>query len=141
MSPGRLLDTYAAALQHELVELPPDTKRVGVVRRPTPWLWSVIDENRSALGPPDSLLSEFRERVDVLTDRDVDEVAAHNRAMVDVAYERRYRRHLEHSEEAKAAIEEIRQELQNGQDVALVCFENTDEKGCHRTLLREAIGR
>ncbi len=139
MSTGRLFDTYAAALQHDLVELPPDTERIGVVRRPTPWLWGVIDENRPALGPPDPLLDEFRARVDHLMDRGVDEVTAHNRAMVDVRYEQRYRRHLDRSDAAKAAIEEIQGELDSGQDLALVCFENTDEKGCHRTMLREII--
>ncbi len=139
MSRGRLLDTYAAALQNELVDLPADTLRVGVVRRPTPWLWSVIDENRRALGPPDTLLTAFRERVDTLTDRGIDEVAAHNRAMVDERYASRYRRHLDRSEDARAAIEDIRRTLQSGQHVALVCFENTEEKGCHRTILRERI--
>jgi len=31
--------------------------------------------------------------------------------------------------------------LAEGTDVALVCFENTDQKRCHRTILREELHR
>jgi len=58
---GTLTDTYVAAIQHELVELPPDATRVGVVRRPTSWFHATVDENRPELGPPVDLLESMRD--------------------------------------------------------------------------------
>lgn len=136
---GHVFDTYAAALQHDRVDLPPGTLRIGVVRRPLPWLWAVIDENLSALGPPDPLLNDLQHRQENLLQCGIDEVTAHNRAMVDVQYPLRYRRHITRSVDAAAALDRIRSHLQTGTDVALVCYENTDEKRCHRTLLRELL--
>ena len=34
---GTLTDTYVAALQHDLADVPADATPVGVVRKPTPW--------------------------------------------------------------------------------------------------------
>lgn len=138
---GQLIDTYAAALQHDLVQLPSGTRRLGVVRQPMPWLHGVIDENIAPLGPPQPLLTDMKSRQERLMARGLDEVVAHNRAMTDVDYDRRYRRHLDRSDAARAAIDRIRSTLSEGTDVALVCFENTEEKRCHRTYLRSRIAR
>lgn len=137
--PGDLLDTYAAALQHDLVELPPPTRRIGVVRRPTPWILAVVDENIPALGPPGTLLEEVKARQTTLREDGLGDADAHNQAMNDVGYDERYRRHLRESAEAIRAIGRIRERLANGEDIALICFENTDEKRCHRTLLKARI--
>lgn len=139
MSTGRLFDTYAAALQHDLADVPEGTKRLGVVRGQTPWLAAVVDENVPELGPPRPLLDEVKDRQQTLLDRGVDDATAHNRAMDDVEYDRRYRDHIESSDAAQAAMDRIRTELDDGLDIALVCYENTDEKRCHRTILRDLI--
>jgi hypothetical protein len=53
-------DTYAAALQHELVELVGDEHVVGVVCRPLPWLRGQVDENLPALESPPDVFDEFK---------------------------------------------------------------------------------
>lgn len=136
---GRLFDTYVAALQHDLVDLPNDATAVGVVRRPTRWLHPYVDENRAALGPPYDLLDAFQQRHTELMDQEIEDAAAHNRAWEDVNYDQRYRAYLEDSADAQAALDCLRTWLQEGRDVALVCYENTDDKWCHRTLLREYL--
>lgn len=137
--PGRLYDTYAAALQHDLVSLPEDTHRVGVVRRQTRWFHPYVDENLPALGPPPDLLDTFREQQTAYEEDGLDDATAHNQAWDDVDYDRRYREHLEQSDAAGAALAQLRSYLEEGQTVALVCYENTDEKRCHRTILRDIL--
>ncbi|MFW6448174.1 MAG: DUF488 domain-containing protein [Halobacteriota archaeon] len=136
---GRLLDTYAAAIQHDLVDLPPSAHVLGVVRRPTPWLLAVVDANETALGPPPELLEAIKSRHRELQASGLDDATAHNRAMDEVDYGRRYRAHLEGDPEATDALERVRDILADGRDVVLVCFENTAEKRCHRTILREYL--
>ena len=136
---GRLEDTYVAALQHDLVT-PPETALVlGVVRRPLPWLYGVVDENRPALAPPATLLDEFHDRKHAFETEGLDDVAAHEAAWDAVDYDRRYRDHLRASGSATEAIEAVETALAGGRDVFLVCYENTDEKRCHRTILREVV--
>jgi hypothetical protein len=60
---GTLAETYVAALQHDLVDLPPDAHLLGVIRRPPPWARPYLDDNEPALGPPPALLDDFRDRV------------------------------------------------------------------------------
>lgn len=136
---GTLVDTYVAALQHDLVDLPNETTTVGVVRRPTRWLHPYVDENRAALGPPEGLLEAFQARHTALLEQGIEDATAHNRAWEDVSYDQRYRAHLEDSGDARAALTSLRTWLQEGRNVALVCYENTDEKRCHRTLLRDYL--
>lgn len=136
--PGRVRDTYAAALQHDRVDLTGEERLIGVVRRPLPWLLAQVDENRSALGPPPALLEAVKERTDAL-EATLPSPAAHNRAMNEVAYDRRYREYLASSNEAQAAMDDLRELLRAGRDVVLVCYENTDEKRCHRTILKELL--
>jgi len=136
---GHLGDTYVAAIQHDLAELPADATLVGVVREPTSWFHAAVDENRSALAPPTELLDDVRAEREALEAEGVDDAAAHNRAMAAADFDRRYRDHLDDSAAASSAVVELIERLQDGEDVALVCYENTDEKRCHRTLLRERI--
>jgi len=138
---GRLRDTYVAALQHDLAELPEGTTLVGVVREPTSWFHAAVDENRPALAPSTELLEDVRAERETLEADGVDDAAAHNRAMAAAEFDRRYREHLDESDAASGALEELIERLRTGEDVALVCYENTDEKRCHRTLLRERIER
>ncbi len=136
---GRVFDTYAAALQHGLVAERPDALHLGVVRRPMPWLLGVIDDNEPDLGPPADLLDAVKARHDALSGEGLDDAAAHNRALDAVDYDARYRTYLESDPAAQTALERVRSVLDEGRDVVLVCYENTDEKRCHRTILREYL--
>ena len=136
---GTLFDTYVAALQHDLVDLPDGTTTVGVVRRPTRWLHPYVDENITALGPPEDLLDDFQERHTALMEQGIEDTKAHNRAWDAVDYDQRYRSYLDSEAGAQAALDRLRTWLQQGRDVAVVCYENTDDKRCHRTLLKEVL--
>ena len=135
---GEIFDTYVAALQHDLTSLPSDARRVGVVRKPTPWFHGVVDENRPALGPSDDLLDEFQTRRDEFGLQGMCDEGAHNAAWEELDFAERYRDHLD-TDEARAAISELSDLLDSGTDVALVCYENTDSKRCHRTILRDVL--
>lgn len=135
----RLGDTYVAALQHDLVALPDDATLVGVVRRPTGWFRAAVDENHPALGPPPSLLDEFKRRHETLKARGVCDEEAHNAAWEELGFSDRYLAHLQESDDAQRAVEELLDRIQSGEKLVLVCYENTDQKQCHRTLLREHV--
>jgi uncharacterized protein YeaO (DUF488 family) len=136
---GDVRDTYAAALQHDLIDLAGDERLVGVVRRPLPWFDAQVEENRAALGPPESLLDEVKERSEALQAEGLEDATAHNRAMTEANYRERYLDHIRTSGAAQAVIEDLKALLESGQDVVLVCYENTDKKRCHRTILREYL--
>ncbi|MFB6095633.1 MAG: DUF488 family protein [Halodesulfurarchaeum sp.] len=138
MSRGELDDTYVAALQHDLADIPEGATLVGVVRRATPWFHGAVDENIAPLGPPDELLEEIEDRRETLQDEGLPETEAHNRAFDDVSVERRYREHLETAEAARA-LDSLTSRLESGEDLVLVCYENTAEKRCHRTILRAML--
>ncbi|MFB6310538.1 MAG: DUF488 domain-containing protein [Salinirussus sp.] len=133
----RVLETYHAALQHDNVELPTGTFRAGVVRRPTGWFRSVVDDNFPHLGPPAQLLDDVKEAQREL-ERELDEVAAHNAAWDAVEFERRYSEYLCSEESAQEALAALAKRVRSGQPVALVCFEG-DDKRCHRHHLRERL--
>jgi hypothetical protein len=135
---GTLTDTYVAALQHDLVDLPEGTRRVGAVRKPTPWFHGQVDENRPALGPPATLLEEFQAREEAFAMDGMCDEGAHNAAWEELDFDTRYREHLA-SGEAASAVADLRDLIEAGTDVALVCYENTDKKRCHRTILRDVL--
>lgn len=128
-------DTYAAALQHGLVDLPAEATLVGVVRRPTGWFRAEVDENRPALGPPPELLDEFQERHEAFKMRGMCDEGAHNAAWDALEFEGRYRTHLDETVEARDAVADLAGRLRSGERLVLVCYENTNRKRCHRTLL------
>ena len=131
---GQLEDTYVAALQHDMVDLPAGVTLVGVVRRPTPWFYAAVDENVPALAPPADLLDEGKRHHEQLAATGLDDAEAHNRAFEAADYESRYRDHLE-TAEAQGAVADLLDRLADGEDLALVCYENTETKRCHRTIL------
>jgi uncharacterized protein YeaO (DUF488 family) len=135
---GTLADTYVAALQHDTADVPADATLVGVVRRPTGWFSATVDENRPALAPPDDLLDDAKTRESELENAGVGDAEANRRAWDDVGFAKRYREHLE-GDAAQAAVDDLAARLRGGESLALVCFENTDEKRCHRTILRERL--
>lgn len=135
---GRLDDTYVAALQHDIAAIPEDATRVGVVRRPTPWFHGPVEENLPALAPPAGLLDEVKRRHEQLERTGLSDAEAHNRALKRSDYEERYLAHLE-TPAARSALDDLTERIEGGEDIVLVCYENTDEKRCHRTLLRERL--
>jgi uncharacterized protein YeaO (DUF488 family) len=136
---GDLSDTYVAALQHDTADVPADATLVGVVRRPTGWFSAAVDENVPEVGPPEGLLDDAKAREAELADDGVEDAAANRRAWADVDFAARYRDYLDADDEAQAAVEVLAERLAGGESLALVCFENTDEKRCHRTILRDRL--
>ena len=134
-----LFDTYVAALQRDRADLPEGTRLVGVVRRPTRWFHAAVDENRPALAPPAALLDDHADAAESFRIDGLCEEGAHNAAWDRVDFERRYRDHLASDPDAGAAVGALRTDLAAGDDVALVCFENTAKKRCHRTVLRDVV--
>ncbi|WP_455449338.1 DUF488 domain-containing protein [Natrinema thermotolerans] len=139
MARGTLTDTYVAAIQHDLAELPADATRVGVVRRPTSWFHAAVDENLPELGPPEPLLESMRDAEEDMKIQGLCEEGAHNAAWEQVGFGEAYRDHLESDGDARAAIEALSERLAAGESLALVCYENTEKKRCHRTILREYL--
>jgi uncharacterized protein YeaO (DUF488 family) len=141
---GAVLETYAAALQHDIANLPAGARTVGVVRRPTGWFHALVDENRTTLGPPEALLSETQERREDLATRGLCDEEAHNAAWEAVDFAERYSDYVDEDEEAQQALAELAERVQEGETVALVCFEG-ENKRCHRHLLvdmlRERVGQ
>nr|WP_264475316.1 DUF488 domain-containing protein [Halorubellus salinus] len=71
--------------------------------------------------------------------RGVCEEEAHNEAWLEVDFAERYRAHLASDADAAVALDALAERVRDGEDVALVCFENTDKKRCHRTILRDVL--
>lgn len=136
---GQLFDTYSAALQHGLIEVSEDALLVGVVRRPMPWLLGQVDENRRALGPSADLLDEFAEECERLQARGMADAEAHNAAAEAVDFASRYREYLRRDDGAQEALDAVVSMVEDGTAVGLVCYENTDEKRCHRTTLKAVL--
>ncbi|WP_436910902.1 DUF488 family protein, N3 subclade [Halosimplex marinum] len=134
---GTVTETYAAALQHDIADLPDDAALVGVVRRPTGWFSALVDENRPELGPPESLLSEAKERQEDFRRQGLCDEEAHNAAWGEVDFEARYREHLA-SGAAAEALTGLAERVADGESVALVCFEG-DDKRCHRRILDDVV--
>lgn len=135
---GTLTDTYLAAIQHDLAEIPADSTLVGVVRKPTRWFSGAVDENIPALGPPADLLSETKTRHEDMKIQGFCDEEAHNAAWEACNFEDRYRDYLQ-SNDAQAAIQNLLSRLETGENLTLVCFENTNKKRCHRTILRAEL--
>jgi uncharacterized protein YeaO (DUF488 family) len=136
---GSVRDTYVAALQHDQFEPAPGETLVGVVRRPTPWFHGAVDENEPRVAPPEPLLDDAKARQAELEADGVAGDDAHDRAWADTDFECRYREHLASDDDAQAAVADLRERLDAGESLVLVCFENTEQKRCHRTILREVL--
>ena len=134
---GSLTETYAAAIQHDLVDLDGATP-VGVVRRPPGWFHAQVEENHRELGPPGDLLDETKERQADLQQAGRGETAAHNGAFEETDFAERYRAYLGEDPDARAALEALADRARAGEDVALVCFE-ADDKACHRHTLLDVL--
>ena len=112
---------------------------MGVVRRPTGWFRTTVDENYPALGPPEDLLNAFKQRHEDFKMRGICDEGAHNAAWDEVGFEDRYQSHLTDAAEAQDAVAELADRLHDGEQLVFIYFENTDQKRCHRTLLKEHL--
>jgi uncharacterized protein YeaO (DUF488 family) len=137
---GDLRETYCAALQHDLVDLPDDASLIGVVREPTGWFHATVDENRPALGPPADLLDAFRTRHEDLKMQGLCDEGAHNAAWDDLDFAAAYRDHLRTDPAARAAVEDLTDRVESGESVVLVCYEG-EKKRCHRRVLVDVLER
>lgn len=128
-------ETYHAALQHDLVDLPGDAHLVGVVRQPTGWFGSEVDENRPDLGPPGDLLEETKAAAERMESEGLDETPAHNLSWQETDFEARYRAYVEESAAAESDLDDLATMVEDGETVVLVCYEG-DDKHCHRHILQ-----
>jgi hypothetical protein len=135
---GEIRETYHAAIAHDLVDLPAEATLVGVVRKPTGWFGTEVDENRPARGPPAARREETEAAAERIESEGVDETPAHNLAWAETDFEERYREHVATDEDAQAELAALAERVEGGETVALVCFE-ADDKRCHRHLLRELL--
>jgi uncharacterized protein YeaO (DUF488 family) len=126
---GKLKDTYHAALQHGHAEPANNDLVLGVVQEPMYGIQSHIDENIPELAPSPELLAEFKEKA---------EKHGHNLAVEAVGFVPRYHEELQ-DESSQDQVNRIIDALEAGRDVWLVCYENTNEKFCHRTELKSYI--
>lgn len=127
---GVLQDTYHAALQHGHVEPEENDLVLGVVAKPMYGIENYIDENAPVLAPTKAALEEFKELADEI---------GHNEAVDELNFDERYRELITTHDEPQECINWVISELEGGRDVWLVCYENTDEKFCHRCILKEEI--
>ena len=134
---GEVTETYVAALQHDPDALD-DAALVGVARQPTGWFHGAVDENRPALGPPQDLLAETKQRHEDLKMQGLCDEGAHNAAWDEVGFEERYRDHVRESADAQAALDGLAAHVRDGETVVLVCFEGEDKR-CHRHVLVELL--
>lgn len=128
-STGSLRDSYHAALQHGQDEPAGEDLVLGVVREQMYGIQNLIDDNWPALAPTRELLDEFKAKADEV---------GHNEAVEAVNFADRYRQRLSKAPQQEL-VAEIVDELQSGTTVWLICYENTEEKFCHRILLKDAI--
>lgn len=131
---GRVEETYAAALQHDIYQA--NATLVGVVRRPTGWFRALVDENHPELGPPEPLLKETKERHEQLKARGMCDEGAHNAAWEGAKFAERYQAYLD--AESPAALDTLVARATAGENLTLVCFEG-EGKRCHRHLLLERL--
>jgi len=129
---ARIRDTYHAALQHDHVEPAEEDLVVGVVRHPVYGIETLLDRNVPELAPPEALLGDFEEA----EERDG---LTHDEAWDEVNFAERYREYLQHAA-VQQVMDDLLGELDSGEgDLWLVCYENTDDKRCHRTILQEVL--
>jgi uncharacterized protein YeaO (DUF488 family) len=137
-SPAEVRETYHAAIQHDLVELTGDEHLAGVVRRPTGWFRSTVDENYPDLGPPEELLAETKEVQERFELEGMCDEGAHNAAWEETNFAARYREYVRESEAVDDRLASLADRVTDGQTVVLVCFEGEDKR-CHRRLLVDEL--
>lgn len=136
---GILRDTYTDALRHGLVDVTTADFVVGIVRRPTPTLRTVVDDVEPSVAPPADLLDELDAHRDDLKMRGMCDEGAHNAAWEETTFGQRYRTWLDESSEATATVDRLRRRLDRGEELVLVSDEPSGNRRSHRTVLRERL--
>lgn len=131
-------ETYHAAIQHDMVDLSGEEHLAGVVRRPTGWFRSVVDENYPELGPPEELLEEAKTLQDEFARGGMCAEGAHNAAWEETDFADRYREYVRRSDAVDERLAALADRVRDGQPVVLVCFEGQDKR-CHRHILLEEL--
>lgn len=110
---------------------------VAVVSQPNDTgILDVTDEWMPELGMPDRKLNEFRRLREGYNTHDP--VEAHNKAYVKCDLDSAFESHVTFNEEAADKIEELAERVRSGEEVVLVCFEQSPKR-CHRHKLKELI--
>lgn len=113
-----------------------DSTKIAVTTQPKD-LDKFCDEVREELGMPERHLNRYWQyRSGFETNSAVDNPA--ERAFEEARLDYWYRRHIQCSEDAQNALSELVSRLRNGEDITLVCFEESSEP-CHRHILMELI--
>jgi len=113
-----------------------DSTKIAVTTQPKD-LGVFCDEVREELGMPERHLKRYwAYRSGFQSNSAVDNPA--ERAFEEARLDHWYRRHIQASDEAQAALAELVSRLENGEDITLVCFEKPHEP-CHRHILIELI--
>lgn len=121
---------HLAAIQHGKIKIPDKAAVIGVVRKTMYGMSSVIDENIPELAPPEELLlEEFKPLAKEI---------GHNKAYHELDFSERYHEHLAESDAAQDEIQRLR-EMATDRPVYLLCYENVEDKQCHRTELVDVL--
>lgn len=94
------------------------------------------DEWMPELGIPSRKLNEFRRLREGYNSQDP--VECHNKAYLKCDFDKAFESHVRYNEDAKEKVEEIANRVQDGEEVVLVCFEESPKR-CHRHKLKEII--
>lgn len=110
--------------------------KIAVVSDPTGGITEVCDEYMPELGMPENELNNFRM---VRSNLDInDDIERHNKAIEKVDLENKYLSYLNSNEDARQKMRDIKNRVDNGEKITLVCFEK-DPKWCHRHILIDYI--
>lgn len=140
---SNVYESYVTAIQQNTATIPDESIKYGVVRKPMYGLRDVTAMNLPALGPPEQLLDVFHETREALTE-DTTKTTAHNKAWDDINFEEKYIEYITDGWEntgsdVHAALTRIQNAVENdGNDIALICYESND-KQCHRHLLQDFV--
>jgi hypothetical protein len=114
-----------------------DATFIGVVSKPTEEMKELTDEIMPCLGMPEKYLSKFlKRRSEYRMNSAIDNPT--NRAYDDLELDDKYTEHVRDSEKAQSAIASLVSRLDDGEEVTLVCYEESHQR-CHRHLLMEMI--
>ena len=130
---GDLRTTYVGGLGN--VDIDEDDLVLGVIRYKYDFVERSVDRNVPALAPPKSLLDTFKEVEEIAEDDGVRDPT--RAAWESVSVRKRYLGYLERRG-PQTCLTEIRNRLDDGQNVWLVCLEK-DDTFCHRRLLAARV--
>lgn len=125
-----------AALSQYVNQDEQDVTTIAVVRDPTGGIVEATDEFMPELALKLRHLNEMRSVRNELSIDDT--VKRHNRAVEMTDLEEKYKKHLKSDKDAREKINELKNRVESGENIAVVCFEKPP-KWCHRHMLRDHI--